>query len=106
MQMDVREEQLLAVKRNTMRHADVTYVAARTRGGDRLHHRLLGSNTLQHRIGAETVGQLLDARNTFIPSLSDNVGRTKFACELLTRRVTAHRDDPFSAHLLGRKRTE
>src|SRR5438552_5320218 len=51
MQMDVREEQLLAVERNTVRHADVTYVAARTRGGDRLHHRLLGSNTLQHRIG-------------------------------------------------------
>src|SRR5207302_185113 len=86
--------------RNTMRHADVTYVAARTRGSDRLHHRLLGSNTLQHRIGADSVGQLLDARNTFIPSLSDNVGSTKFACELLARRVTAHRDDSLRTHLL------
>ena len=100
MQMDVREEQLLAVERNTVRHADVTYVAARARGGDRLHHRLLGSDTLQHRIGADSVGQLLDARNTFIPSLSDNVGSTKFACELLARRVTAHRDDSLRTQLL------
>src|SRR5439155_17632859 len=98
-ELDVREEQLLTVERYTVRNADVTYIAAWARGIDRLHHRLLRANTLQHRIGTDSIGQFLDARNTFITSLNHNVGRSKFACEFLARRVAAHCDDSLRAHL-------
>lgn len=53
-----------------MWHPDVTHVAARARGIDRLHHRFLRANTLQYRIGSDSFGQLIDARNTFIASLN------------------------------------
>jgi hypothetical protein len=48
MQMDMRKEQLLAVKRHAMRHADVAHVSAWARGLDGLHHRLLSANALEH----------------------------------------------------------
>src|SRR6266567_1566743 len=105
MQMNVSEKQLLTVERDTVRHADITNVATRTRGTDRLRHGLLRANAFQHRISADSAGQFLDSRNTCITSLSDNVGRTKFACELLARRVTAHRDDSCGPQLLGGENT-
>ena len=89
-----------------MWHADVTDVAARTRGIDRLHHRFLRANTLQYRIGSDSFGQLLDPRNAFIASLNHNVSCTKFAGEFLTRRVTAHRDDPLGTHLFCGKHSQ
>src|SRR5882762_9412262 len=104
-QMHVGEKQLLTVEFDAVRNANVTYVTARARRSNGLHHRLLGADAFQHRVSADSVGQLLDSRNTFITSLSDNVGRTKFACELLARRVTAHRDDPFSTHLFSGEHT-
>src|SRR6266700_8335150 len=103
--MDVRKEQLLTIEFDTVRNAEETYVAARARSSNRLHHRLLGADAFQHRVSADTVGEFFDSRNTFITSLSDNVGRTKFACELLARRVTAHRDDSCGPHLLGGENT-
>ena len=73
MQMDVGKEQLLTIEFDTVRNADVTYVAARARRSNRLHHRLLRANTFQYRIGADSIGQFLDALNTFVPSFSHDV---------------------------------
>jgi hypothetical protein len=39
---------LLAIEGDTVWHPDVTYVAARSRGLDGLHHRFLRANTLQY----------------------------------------------------------
>ena len=89
-----------------MRHTDVTDIAARTRGVDRLHHRLLRADALQYRIGTDSLGQFLDARNTFIAALSHNVSSTKFACELLARCVTAHRNDSVRTHLFRGEHAE
>jgi len=73
----------LKFDRDPVRHADEAYVAARARRLDRLHHRLLRTNTFQHRVCAEAPSWFLDARNTFIASLSHDVSGTKFACQLL-----------------------
>ena len=100
MQMHLGEEQLLAIKRHTVRHANVTHVAARTCGLNRLHHRLLRANTLQDRISANAIVQFLDSRNAFITALGHDIRGAKFACELLPRLMTAHRDDPLGTHLL------
>src|SRR2546423_3373708 len=105
-QTDVPEEEIRAVERDTVRHADVADRTARPRRLDRLPHRLLGPDTLQHRIGADTVRQLLDALDALVAALRHNVGRTKFARELLPRVVAAHRDDAFGTHLLRREHAE
>src|SRR5438270_9672703 len=97
--MDVGKEQLLAVERNTVRHTDITYITARARGINRLHHGFLRSYAFQHRVGTDALGQILDARNTLIASLSHDVGSTELTGELLARRVTAHCDDPLRTHL-------
>src|SRR6185437_837523 len=99
MQMDMREEQLLAVERNPMRHTDVADIPTRTRGIDRLHHGFLRAHALQYRIGTDSLSQFLDARYAFIASFSDNVSSAEFTCESLARRVAAHRDDSFGPHL-------
>src|SRR5438445_1253620 len=83
-----------------MRNTDVAHVSARVGGPDRLHHRLLRADTLQHGVGAESVGQLLDPGDARVTPLGDDVGRAELACEFLPGRVTAHRDDPPGAHLL------
>src|SRR5205814_161612 len=103
---DVPEEEIRAVERDTVRHADVADRTARPGRLDRLHHRLLGPDTLQHRIGADTVRQLLDALDALVAALRHNVGRTEFARELLPRVVAAHRDDAFGTHLLRREDAE
>src|SRR5436190_3698572 len=97
--MDMREKQLFTVERDTMRHADVTYVAAGARGIDRLHHRFLRADTLQDRISADSFCYFLNAFDSAFASLCHDVGRSKFACELLARRMTAHCDDSLRAHL-------
>src|SRR5438445_2916625 len=63
---------------------------------DRLHHRVLGAHTLQHGVGADSMRQLLDAGHALVTALADDVGRAKFASELLPRLVRTHRDDPLS----------
>jgi len=73
---------------------------------DRLHHGVLGAHALQHGVGADAMHQLLDAGHALVTALADDVGRAKFASELLPRLVRTHRDDPLSPHLLGRKHTE
>src|SRR5438128_3723536 len=98
-EVDVREEQLLPSDLDAMRNTDVAHVSARVGGPDRLHHRLLRADALQHGVGAESVGQLLDTGDARVTPLSDDVCRAEVACEFLSGRVTAHRDDPPGAHL-------
>src|SRR5581483_11302208 len=90
-QTDVPEEEVGAVERDAVRHADVADRAARPRRFDRLHHRLLRPDTLQHRIGADALRQLLDALDALVAALGHDVGRAELARERLTRRVPAHR---------------
>src|SRR5207247_6073855 len=106
MQMNVRIEKLFTVELDSVRHADVAHVATRPRGTHLLHHRLLGADALQHRVGANSIGQLIDAGPSFVTALGDDVGRAELAGEFLPRLVTAHGDDPLSTHLLRGKHTK
>ena len=81
-------------------------MAAEPRGSDRLHHRLLGADRLDHRVRAEPVGEVRDPRDAVVPSLLDDVGRAELEGELLPIRVAAHRDDPLGAELPGGKHPE
>ena len=105
-EVDVGEEQFLAIEFDPVRDADVAHVAARAGGADRLHHRLLRADALEHRVGADSLGQVLDAGHALVAALGHDVGRAEFAGELLPRLVTAHRDDPLGTHLLGGKHAE
>src|SRR5437867_12771863 len=80
-EVDVREEQLLPSDLDAMRNTDVAHVSARGGGPDRLHHRLLRADALQHGVGAESVGQLFDTGDARVTPLGDDVGRAELACE-------------------------
>src|SRR5258705_1310806 len=101
MEIDVREEQPLAVELDSVRDANVAHGPTRAGGTDRLHHRLLGADALQHRVSTDAVRQLLDAGHALVAALGHDIGRAELAGELLPRLVTAHCDDTFSTHLLG-----
>src|SRR5947199_6715193 len=105
-QVDVREEQLLAVEFNPVRDANVAHKPTRACGTDGLHHRFLRANTLKRRISPDAIRQFLDARHTFISHVRHYVRRTKFSSELLARRVTAHGDDSLCAHLFRGEHAE
>src|SRR5436190_7158561 len=105
-QVRVGVKQLRAVELHTVRDADVADVAAGARGADRLPHRLLRSDTFEHRVGADVVRQLLDARRALVATLGDDVGCAVLAREPLPRLVAAHRDDPLGAHALRREHGE
>ena len=104
--MHVGVKQLRAVEFHAVWHADVADRSTRSRGVDRLHHRLLRADTLEHRIRADALGQLLDALDAFVAALGHNVGRAKFARQRLPRVVATHRDDPFGTHLFRRQHAE
>src|SRR5215218_8638020 len=93
MQMDVGEEELRAIELDTVWNADVADVPAGTCRADRLPHRFLGADALEHRVGADSVRQLHDARDTVVAALGDDVGRAELAGEPLPRFVPTHRDD-------------
>src|SRR5712691_11517898 len=81
-------------------------MAAFARSTDRLHHRFLGADALQHRVRTDSVGEFLDPGHTIITALVHNVSRAKLAGELLPRITTAHRDDPSCSHLTGGEHTK
>src|SRR5437667_141745 len=91
-EVDVREEQLLPCDLDAMRNTDVAHVSARVGVPDRLHHRLLRADALQHGVGAESLGQLLDTGDARVTPLGDDVGRAELACEFLSGRVTSESD--------------
>src|SRR4051812_19885890 len=83
-----------------MRNADITDPSSGASRMDRLHHGLLRANTFEHRVRADPPGQRFDAGHPLFAALGDNIGSAEFKGELLTRLVTAHRDDPLGTHLL------
>src|SRR6266436_4988842 len=104
--MDVSVEQLLTVELYSVRHAAVADVPTVAGSADRLHHRFLSADALEHRVSAESVGQLLYPGHALITALGHDVGRAKLTRELLPRIVTAHRDNTLGSHLLGGEHTE
>src|SRR6266404_4558284 len=97
-----RSSALIARRSSIARYPSAPF-AGRTNG---LHHRLLSANALQHRIGTDAIGQLLDAGHALVTALGHDVGRAELAGEFLPRLVTAHRDDPLRTHQLCGKHTE
>src|SRR3982751_1864076 len=93
-EVDFREEEAPAVDRHAVADADEADVPAGARGVERLRHRLLGADSLDHRVGAEPVRELLDARNAFVASFLDDVGSAVEAGEFLALGMPGHRDDP------------
>src|SRR5262245_29562632 len=85
--MDVREEQRLAVELHAVRYADVAHVPTRARGPDRLQHRLLRADALEHRVRADAAGQLLDTGHALVATIGDDVRGAEFTGELLPRLV-------------------
>src|SRR3954470_15614717 len=91
-EVDVGEEELLPVELHPVRDTDVRDVVTRACRTDRLRHRLLGANAFQHRVGADSLGELLDAGHAGVTALGDDLRRTELAGELLPWCMTAHRD--------------
>src|SRR5204862_3619066 len=67
-------EQFHAGNGDVVRDADEADVPAGAGGVERLHHRLLRTDRLDDRVGAEPVGHLLDALNPGVAALLDDVG--------------------------------
>src|SRR3954469_15699223 len=74
---DVPEEQVGTIKRDAVRDADVADRSARSRGPDRLLHRLLSANALEDRISADAVRQLLDPLDAVVAAFGDDVRRAE-----------------------------
>ena len=66
-----------------MRHADVTHRPTWPRGFDGLQHRLLSTHALEDRVSSDALRQLLDAFDTLLAALGDDVGCAELAGELL-----------------------
>src|SRR5207248_5290019 len=106
MEVNVGEEQSLAVQLDPMRNADIGDVPALASAADRLQHRFLRPNALKHRVSTDSIGHVHDPGYALVATLSHDVGRAEFACELLPRLVTAHRDDPLCTDLPGGEHAE
>ena len=72
----------------TVRDADVTDHPTGTGGADRLVHRLLGADALEHAVGADPVEQLLHRGDSRVAALGDDVGRAELARQRLAGLVT------------------
>ena len=44
---------------------------------DRVHHRLLRADALQHCVGTDAASQVLDAGHTFVAAFGHDVGRAE-----------------------------
>src|SRR5256886_993513 len=100
-EVNVGEEQSLAVQLDPVRNTDIGDVPALASGADRLLHRFLCPNALKHRVSTNSIGHVHDLGYALVAALSHDVCRAEFACELLPRLVTAHRDDPLCTPLPG-----
>src|SRR5689334_20339794 len=101
--MNVGKEQLLRIELHPVRDTDVAHVPAGPGGTDRLLHRHRRADAFHHRVGADAFRQLLDPSDALVLAFAHDVGRSEVERELLTRLVSAHRDDPLRAHLCGRE---
>ena len=80
---DMAEEQLLAGQLDSVSDAHVADIPAGPRGADRLHHRLLSADRLDHRVRAEAASEILDACHALVAALGDDLGGAELAGELL-----------------------
>jgi hypothetical protein len=100
--MHVREapEEIHSRDGNIVTDADEADVSARAGRVERLHHRLLCADSLDHGVRSEAVSERFDLGDTFVAAFFDYVGSAKLSCQALARLVSAHGDDPLSAELL------
>src|SRR5690554_267524 len=84
----------------TSGHADVAHHAAGPRGANRLVHRLLRADTLEHAVGADPIEELADASDPLVATLRHDVGRAELAGDLLAVFVARHRDNSARAESL------
>src|SRR4029079_12643730 len=98
-QTDLRAEQLLRAARDTVGDADIPDRPSGSGRRDRLLERLVGAHALQHRVGADAVGEVQDLRDPLVATLLDDVGGAVLARQLLPRLVPAEHDDPLRAQL-------
>jgi hypothetical protein len=70
----VGEEESLPVDLYSVRDADIARGPARAGRKDRLHHRVVRADALEHRVSTNFVGQVLDARNALVAAFGYNVG--------------------------------
>lgn len=84
-----------------MSDADVADVPTGPGCVSRLHHRLLRADCFDHRVRAQPAGEVLDRRDAGLAALGDDVGGAELEREFLPWLVSAHRDDPFGAEMLG-----
>jgi hypothetical protein len=89
-----------------VRDSHIAYPPAWAGGLDRLRHRFLGTDALQHRVSTDAVGELLDAVDALVAAFGYDVSRAELASEPLPRFVAAHRDDPLGTFLLRREHTQ
>src|SRR3954470_16656942 len=73
----VAEEQLVAGELHVVGDADIADVAAGSGRSDRLQHRLLRADRFDHGMGAEPVGEILDAGDAIVAAFLDDVGGTE-----------------------------
>ena len=66
-----------------VRHPDVADRGAGAGDGDRGVHRLARAHALQHRVGADTVGELEHGGLALATPLGDDVGRTELPGQAL-----------------------
>jgi hypothetical protein len=76
-------EQVQAVQGDAVRDSDEADVSPGARGVDGLVHRLLGADGLDHGVGAEPVGELLDRGHAFVAAGFDDVGGAVLARQTL-----------------------
>src|SRR5436190_15557686 len=77
---EVGEEALLRARdRLSFGDADTADGAAWSRAADRREYRLVGTDALQHRVGAEAVRQLAHALDRLVASLLDDLVGAEFA---------------------------
>jgi len=99
--VDAGHEEVVAGDGDIMRDAHEPDVPTGARRVDRLHHRLLGADGLDDRVGAEPAGERFDLCDSVVTALFDDVRRAELAGEGLAVGVPAERDDPLGAELLG-----
>src|SRR5439155_18835940 len=100
-EVNVGEEQVLAVELDPVRNADEGDIPPLACGADRLHHHFLRPNALKGRDRTNSIGHVHNPGDALVAALSHDVGRTECACELLPRGVPAHDDDQLCTHLPG-----
>jgi hypothetical protein len=76
-------------------HADPANSAAGARNFERGLDSLPKPDTLEYRIGAETIGQFTDALDRLIATFTHDLRSAKFLAERNPFRMTTEQDDPF-----------